>query len=213
MEPFDRIRRHTVVAATPLVPELRLHLITAECALWHATEAEAQAAGVPEPYWAFAWPGGQALARFVLDTPALVRGRRVLDCGTGSAIEGLAALRAGAASVLAADLDPLAGAAATLNAALNGVSGLSTTTEDLVGTKPAVDVVLAGDVFYDRELAARGLAWLRALAGSGVEVYAGDPSRGFLDVSTLEPVACYAATHDGELDPARVRPTTVFRIR
>lgn len=206
------IRANTVLASVPLVPDLRLHLVTDACPLWFASEEEAARVGLPEPFWAFAWPGGQALARHVLDFPELVRGKRVLDFGAGSAIEGLAALRAGAASVLAADLDPVACLAAELNAEVNGIAGLDVTASNLVGTFPEVDVVLAGDVFYDPDLAAIGLQWLTSLANAGIEVFVGDPSRGFLDTSTLEPVATYEATQDGELDPANVKRTAVFRV-
>lgn len=211
------VRSNTVLAAVPLVPDLRLHLVTDSCPLWFASEEEAARVGLPEPFWAFAWPGGQALARHVLDHPELVRGKHVLDFGAGSAIEGLAALRAGAASVLAADLDPIACLAAELNAGANGITGLGVTTDNLVGrnlanASPKVDVVLAGDVFYDPELAAVGLKWLQTLANSGVYVLVGDPSRGFLDTSSLEPVAVYEATQDGELDPENVKQTAVFRV-
>lgn len=212
MDLAQRIRAETVVATTPLVPEIRLHLVTDACRLWHSTGQAALEAGLPDPFWAFAWPGGQALARHVLDEPGLVRGRRVLDFGSGSAIEGLAALRAGAASVLAADLDPVAAVAAPLNAALNGLTGLSTTTLDLVDTDVDVDVVLAGDVFYDPELAARGRAWLERVAERGTLVLLSDPSRGFLDVSGLELVASYAAGADGEVSGDLVRVTGVYRL-
>jgi len=208
----DRIRAHTVVARTPLVPELALHLITSASALWHGTEADALAAGLPEPYWAFAWPGGQALARHVLDHPELVRDKRVLSFGAGGGIDTLAALHAGAVDVLAADLDPVAVAAVRLNAALNGLPAPRTTIKDLVGRAVDVDLVLAGDVFYDPELATRGRAWLQSLADSGITVLVGDPSRGFLDLSGLEPLATYIATHDGELDPVHAKPTAVLRL-
>lgn len=209
----ERLRQHTVVASAPLVPELRLHLITDACPLWHATEAQALAAGLSEPYWAFCWPGGQALARHVLDHPALVRGRRVLDFGSGGAVEALAALRSGAASVLAADIDPAAGTAARMNAEINGISGLETTSEDLVGTPQSFDVVLAGDVFYDRDLAARGRAWLETLARGGAFVLVGDPSRGFLDTGGMEPVATYLTGGDGEISGPMKREVRVFRVR
>lgn len=208
-----RIRANTLVASPPLVPELRLHLIAEGCPLWIATEADARAAGLDEPYWAFAWPGGQALARYVLDHPGCVKGRRVLDFGSGGAIEGLAALRAGAQSVLAADLDPNAAAAARMNAELNSVRGLETTTENLVGTEPDAEVILAGDVFYDPDLARQGLEWLTGMARSGRTVLIGDPKRGFLDVGTLELVAEYEAPHDGELDLENARRTGVYRPR
>lgn len=212
MDSAARILQHTVVAGSVLVPELKLHLITEDCALWHGPEQAAVDAGMADPFWAFCWPGGQALARHVLDHPQLVRGRRILDFGSGSAVEGLAALRAGAGSVLAADLDPLAGVAAKLNARLNDLPAPDVTTEDLVGSDVDFDLVLAGDVFYDPELAARGLSWLKTLANRGIEVLVGDPSRGFLDVSELELVATYRAGADGDTTGADLRDASVYRV-
>lgn len=212
MDPAARILQHTVVASAVLVPEIRLHLITDACPLWLGNEQAAIDAGMPDPFWAFCWPGGQALARYVLDHPDHVRGKRVLDFGSGSAVEGLAALKAGAASVLAADLDPLAGTAARLNATLNGLPAPDTTTEDLVGREVDFDLVLAGDVFYDPQLAATGLAWLQKLAAHGIEVLVGDPQRGFLDVSQLEKIATYRAGADGDTSGAELRDASVYRV-
>lgn len=212
MTAADRIRAHTVVDHAPLVPELDLHLITDECPLWHASEARTIEAGVPEPFWAFAWPGGQALARYVLDHPELVEGRRVLDVGSGSALEALAALLVGAKEAVAADLDPLAAEAARLNAALNGIDGLVTSVEDFIGRPVDADVVLAGDVFYDRELAARGREWMIDVARQGIPVLVGDPLRGFLDTSGFEPVATYRTCPDGEVRGKRTRETVVYRV-
>ncbi len=198
--------KHTVVASAPLVPEIRLHLITEECPLWHASEAQAAAAGLVEPYWAFCWPGGQALARYVLDHPQAVAGKRVLDFGSGCAVEAIAAMKAGAASALCADIDPMAGEAALANAALNDVT-LQIAGENLIGRTTDADLVLAGDVFYDKDLAARGLRWLRGL---GVPVLIGDPSRGFLDTSGLRELAAYDAAADGDTTGTIVRRTSVF---
>jgi predicted nicotinamide N-methyase len=154
MDPEELVLQHTVVATPPLCPELRLHLVTETCPLWRATEADLARLGLSEPYWAFCWPGGQALARHLLDHPALVAGARVLDFGAGSGVEAIAALRAGAAHALAADIDPLAGVACRLNARLNDVA-LEVTDEDLVGSDRGWDVVLVGDMFYERRLAER----------------------------------------------------------
>jgi predicted nicotinamide N-methyase len=197
-----------VVTAVPLVPEVRLHLITEDCALWRASEAEAAALGFVEPYWAFAWPGGQALARHVLDNPWLVRGKRVLDFGSGCGLEAIAALRAGAASALCADIDEKAGEAALANAALNAVK-LQVTCEDLIGAAVDCDVVLAGDAFYDLGLAARALQWLRGLKA---QVLIGDPSRGFLDLAHLRQVASYRASWDGDTRGAVLRDTAVYSL-
>jgi predicted nicotinamide N-methyase len=210
--PEDRaqlVLASTVLAASPLVPELKLHLITDACPLWRASEAEAAAQGLVEPYWAFCWPGGQALARYVLDHPELVRGKRVLDFGSGCAIEAIAAMKAGAVAALAADVDPLAAVAARLNAAQNGVV-IHTACADLIGTAVRFDVVLAGDVFYDRELAARAFSWLASL---DAVVLAGDPARGFIDPRPLELLATYSAGADGDVSGAALKETAVYRVR
>lgn len=207
------VRAETVLAAPVLCPELRLHLITDACRLWTATDADLEALELPAPYWAFAWAGGQALARHVFDNPALVRGKTVLDFGSGGAIEGLAALRVGAARVIAADIDPFAETVAHLNAAQNGVQ-IETTTEDLIGLDdPAWQVVLAGDVTYDDEMAARVRAWLHTLAARGATVLIADPGRGFLDTRGLEPVATYEAPADVDADGTHRVRTTVYTVR
>ena len=202
------IRSHTIVVAAPLLPELRLHLLTESCPLWRASEAEAARAGLADPWWAFCWPGGQALARYVLDHPEIVRGKRVLDFGSGCAVEALAALRAGAASAVAADVDPVAATAARLNADLNGLT-VETATRDLVGERVDADLVLAGDVFYEKDLASRALPWLRSV---GVPVLIGDPSRGFLDLDGLTRLATYRAHADGDTAGTVLRETSVYRL-
>ncbi|HOX45515.1 MAG TPA: 50S ribosomal protein L11 methyltransferase [Myxococcota bacterium] len=207
------IRTHTRVGSPLLCPELRLHLITAECHLWRAGEAEVQALGIPEPYWAFCWAGGQALARHLLDHPQLARGRRVLDFGSGGAVEGIAAARAGAACVLAVDIDPWAAEAARMNAALNGVA-LSTATRDPIGEGcEEHELVLAGDVAYEPAFAGRVLAWLRSLAGQGREVLLADPGRGYLATADLEALANLRAPADVDDDARHLRETTVYRVR
>src|SRR5476649_2120187 len=133
MTPEDFVRQNSTLTAPPLVPELRLHLATEVVPLWRRTEEELTAMGVPPPYWAFAWAGGQALARYVLDNPSLVAGKRVLDFGAGSGIVALAAAKAGAAHVLAADIDKFSIAAVTANAAANGLA-VATTSDDLIGS-------------------------------------------------------------------------------
>jgi predicted nicotinamide N-methyase len=207
------IRAETVVASPLLCPELRLHLITDACRLWTATDPELEALALPAPYWAFAWAGGQALARHVLDHPALVQGKVVLDFGAGGAVEGLAAARAGAAEVWAADIDPYADTAARLNAALNGLH-LETTTEDLIGqVDPAWSVVLAGDVTYDAPMAARVRSWLVALAARGVLVLLADPGRGFLDTAGFEVLGEHEAPADVDADGTHRVTTRVYRVR
>jgi len=195
----DRILQHTQIAAPHLVPEIRLHLITPACPLWSATEREAEAAGIAEPFWAFAWPGGQALARLLLDRPELVRGRVVLDFGGGSGVEAVAAALAGAARVWASDIDPFAVVAMELNAALNGVS-LETTTEDLIGRAVDAEVILAGDMTYATELSRRVIAWLEDRARAGATVLVADPGRGFAQFAGWAEVARYEAPSDVDLD-------------
>lgn len=211
-----KILEHTVVARPRLCPEIRLRLITPECVLWKATEEEAAAAGLIEPYWAFPWAGGQALARHVLDAPAAVSGMRVLDFGAGGAIEGIAAAMKGA-RVTVADIDPMAVSAALLNAELNGVS-FEATTENLLEGRPSResrswDVVMAGDVFYGSEMAARVIDWLVELAGAGVSILFGDANRGFFDPSRFEKIACFTAPADNDADGSFMQPATVYAIR
>ena len=163
----------------PLVPEIRLHIAEESVPIWQKTEEELGAMNIPPPYWAFAWAGGQALARYLLDNPALVAGRRVLDLGSGSGLVAIAAAKAGAARVLAADIDALALAAIGLNAAANAVT-LETTADDLLAAPPgAFDVVLIGDLFYERPLAERVLAFAEAARAGGALVLAGDPRRSY----------------------------------
>ncbi len=195
------------VFAPFLCPELRLWLLPPEARSWHASDPLA----LGMPYWAFAWPGGQALARYVLDHPDLMRGKRVLDFGSGCAIEGLAAAKGGA-SVLCADIDPLAGVLALRNAALNGVS-LEVTTDDLIGREVEADVILAGDVCYAPELAARLLPWLRAQACRGVQVLIGDPLRVPEALEDAERLATCEASFDGDPRGLTLWPTHVLAFR
>ena len=167
------VRNNTLPMTPPLVPEIVLHLATEVVPIWKKTEEELAEMGVPPPYWAFAWAGGQALARYLIDNPGLVAGKRVLDIGSGSGLVGIAAAKAGASTVLAADIDAFSLAAIALNAAANGVT-LQITGEDRIGGPAPFDVILVGDLFYERPLAERLLAWLTPLP---VLVLMGDPGR------------------------------------
>ncbi len=173
---MDFILGRTAVAAVPLVPEIEIHQATELTELWRATAADL-AGWDDSPFWAFPWAGGQALARHVLDRPELVEGRRVADFGAGSGLVGIAAALAGARSVVAFDVDPFCEAAIRLNAARNGVQVTFEPRSPLDRDDLPVDVVLAGDVFYEKDLSARFLAWARRLAARGVRVMAGDPGR------------------------------------
>src|SRR5258707_2092130 len=184
--------------APPLVPEIRLHRATEVLPMWRLREEELQQQGVPPPYWAFAWAGGQALARYVLDHPDSVDGA-VLDFGCGSGLCAIAAAMAGATSVLAADIDRYATAAIALNAQANGLE-IDTTSDDLIGGFCGWDTILVGDMCYERPLAERLLAWLKDAAAGGAVVLLGDPGRSYFPKSGLEKLAGYqvAVTRDLE---------------
>jgi predicted nicotinamide N-methyase len=212
MTPEDFIRINAALTAPPLVPEIKLHLATEVVPLWHATEEELARIGMPPPYWAFAWAGGQALARYVLDRPEIVRGKRVLDIGAGSGLVGLAAVRAGAASVLAADIDAFACAAIRLNAAANGCD-IAVTQEDLIGAPDAWDVILVGDLFYERPLAERLLAWLKPLCKSrDTTVLLGDPGRNYFPKGGVEKLASYTVPTTRDLEDREIRETGVYTL-
>ena len=206
------IRSHTALLPVPHVPELVLHVAEEATELWQKTEDELQAIGLPPPFWAFAWAGGQALARFILDHPGRVAGARVRDVASGSGLVAIAAARAGAASVLANDIDPFALAAMELNAAANGVT-VSPFGGDLIGTDQNYDVVLAADIFYERDTAARVLPWLEGLAARGTDVIIGDPGRSYLDLDRLEPIVSYEVPVTRSLEDAAMKRTTVWRLK
>jgi predicted nicotinamide N-methyase len=206
------IRANTGVMTPPLVPEVRLHLAHEAVPVWQKTEEELGEIGLPPPFWAFAWAGGQALARHVLDHPEIVRGRTVIDLASGSGLVGIAAMKAGSASVLAADIDGFAVAAIALNAALNAVA-LAVTADDLLAaTPPAADVILVGDLFYEKALAERVFAWLCAAETRGAAAYIGDPGRSYLPREKLVKLAEYAVPVTRELEDAEIKRTAVWRL-
>lgn len=206
------IRANTRVHQPPHVPEVRLHLADEAVPLWQATEAELEQQGLPPPFWAFAWAGGQALARYVLDRPEVVRGQSVLDLASGSGLVAIAAALAGAGPVRAADIDPFALVAIRLNAGLNGVE-LAPEPEDLIGTEVAEQVILVGDLFYERDLADRLARWLQHLTDQGRTVLVGDPGRSYLPKDRLEELACYEVAVSRELEDAEIKRTRVWRFR
>ncbi len=206
------IRANTALIAPPHVPELRLHLADEAHALWLKTEEELAGIGLPPPFWAFAWAGGQGLARHILDHAGLVADRRVLDFAAGSGLVGLAAAKAGASDVVAADIDPFSSAAIALNAAANGLS-LASTADDLVGMDDGWDVVLAGDIFYQRDIAERIVPWFAALAARGADVLVGDPGRAYLPRDRLDRLAAYDVPVTRELEDADIKHTLVWRFR
>jgi predicted nicotinamide N-methyase len=211
-DPAHFIRENTALHEPPLIPEIKLHLASEIVPIWQMTEEELEKSGLPPPFWAFAWAGGQALARYILDNPEIVRGRRVLDFGSGSGLIAIAAMKAGAVSALAADIDAFAAAAIALNAGANGVV-VATTTDDLVGVdNHGWDIVLVGDMCYEGPLAARIEAWLRKFAGEGLPVLIGDPGRTYLPKSGLEKLVSYAVKTTRELEDTDVRNTSVWRV-
>ena len=167
--------------------------------------------GEPPPYWAFAWAGGQAIARYVLDNPEIVAGRAVLDFASGSGLGAIAAAMSGARTVVAADIDPYASAAIGINAALNGVE-VAITSGDLIGSRGPWEVVLAGDICYERPLADRVTAWLRNLAAEGADVLLGDPGRTYLPKEGLDWIVRYAVKTTRELEDTDVRNAVVWRF-
>lgn len=212
MEPPDPVRAHTRIATPWLCPEIRLHLVTDKDPLWRATEADLARLGLADPYWAFCWPGGQAMARYLLDTPALVRGRRVLSVGAGGGVEAIAAAMAGACQVVAADIDPLAARAASLNAAENGVTLELSVSDPLASDPVGIEVILAADVCYDESMAQRLLAWSRRQAENGALVLLSDPGRGFLQTTSLKALAELRAPADIEPGGAHLVPVTIWRV-
>jgi predicted nicotinamide N-methyase len=209
-DPDAFVRGNTAVAGTALVPEIRLHLATEITPIWQATEDWLAERNVEPPFWAFAWPGGQATARHLLDNPHIVRGRRVLDFAAGGGIAAIAAALGGAAVVDAAEIDPLAVAAIRLNAALNDVA-VHAETADVVGEPARWDLILCGDVCYEAPMTRHILPWLRACARDA-EVWVADPGRAYLPGSGLERIASYDVPTSLELEDRTLRPTVLYRM-
>jgi predicted nicotinamide N-methyase len=203
------VRANTTVARGALVPEIALHLATEITPIWQATETWLDERNVEPPFWAFAWPGGQATARLLLDQPQHVAGRRVLDFAAGCGIAAIAAARAGA-RVEAAEIDPMACAALRLNAALNGVD-VAVTEGDVVGSDCRWDVILAGDVCYEAPMTAHILPWLRRMAAQ-CEVWVADPGRAYLPGQGLDPLARHAVPTSRELEDRELREVTIYRL-
>lgn len=210
-DPERFIRANTSLVAPPHVPEVRLHLASEVHDLWLKTEDELQEIGLPPPFWAFAWAGGQGLARYVLDHRETVAGKRVFDFASGSGLVAIAARLGGAESVVAADIDPWAETAIRLNADANGVV-IEFTGRNLIGETLESDVVLAGDVFYDSGFAAALIPWLDRLAGAGVEVLVGDPGRSYLPKERLTALASYRVPVTRALEDSEIKNTTVWRF-
>lgn len=211
-DPIDFIRRETRIKPVPHAEEIRLHVADEAMALWQKTEDDLGELGLAPPFWAFAWAGGQGLARYILDTPDLVAGKRVIDFACGSGLVGIAAMMAGAASCHAVDIDPFALAATGLNAELNGVV-LSLEMADITASPPPeADIVFCGDVFYDREMADKVLDLMDRLLDRGTNILVGDPGRSYLPNTRLTELARYNVPVVGALEDNEIKRTRVFRM-
>lgn len=206
------IRENTRVQTVPHAPEVSLWLADEVTPIWRLTEEELGDMGLPPPFWAFAWAGGQGLARWLLDHPQEAAGKRVLDFAAGSGLVGVAAMKAGAASALCADIDPFCGAAVAMNAELNGVALGFTDVDLLEAPAPDVDLICAGDVFYEGPMAERVLAWLIEAQGRGVRVLVGDPIRTYFPKSGFELLAEYEVPTTRELEDSEVKRTRVWTL-
>ncbi len=213
-DPERFIRANTALEAPAMVPEFRLWLASEYVPIWQATETWLEEQNVDPPYWAFCWPGGQAIARYLLDNPALVEGQRVIDFAAGSGVSSLAAARAGAASVVANDIDALSLVAARLNARANDLAFDLSREDWLAGpaSAPDTDIVLAGDVCYERDMSTRALAWLRGHARLGRLVLLGDPGRNYFSAQGLEERARYDIPTSLQLENRGMRETVVWRV-
>jgi predicted nicotinamide N-methyase len=206
------ILEHTRLQSPPHTPELALHLADEITPIWKMTEEALAEIGLPPPFWAFAWAGGQAIARYILDKPEVVAGKRVIDFACGSGIVGIAAMKAGAAHVLAADIDSFCEAALSLNALANGVSVDFTDIDLLDAPAPAADVILAGDICYEKPMAEAVMAWLSAARDGGSMVLIGDPGRSYFPRQGLVKLAEYQVPTTLELEDFEVKKTAVWTL-
>lgn len=208
MNPDSFVRDNSQLLAPPLVPEIRLHLASEVIPLWRKTEEELAEIGVPPPYWAFAWAGGQALARYLLDNPGTVANKRVLDFGSGSGLVAIAAAMAGAVDVIAADIDPFAIAAIARNASVNNVN-VRAVADNVIGTSDRFDLIAVGDMCYERPLAEKLMAWLK---NAEADILLGDPGRTYFPKTGLVQLATYNVPTTRELEDREIRQTGVWRL-
>ena len=206
------ILANTRLLAPPLVPEIRLYLAEESLPIWQKTEEQLGEINVPPPYWAFAWAGGQALARYILDNPSDLAGMSVLDLGSGSGLTAIAAMKSGAARVLAADIDAIALASIGINAKANDVR-IETTAKDLLAESPdRFDVILVGDLFYERQLADKVLAFIELAAAQSALILIGDPQRNYFPRDRFEKIAEYEVPVTRELEDTLIKRTAVWRL-
>jgi predicted nicotinamide N-methyase len=212
-DPVAFIRANTRLRPVPLVPNIVLHTADEAVPLWSKTEEELGEAGLPPPFWAFAWAGGQALARFVIDHPGHVAEKTIIDFATGSGLVAIAAMKAGASSVFAYDIDAFARTAIALNAAENGVT-INARGDDLLGgsSVPPAQAILAGDIFYERDTAERAFAFLSEQAARGATILIGDPGRSYLPKDKLRKLAEYRVPVTRDLEDAEIKNTAVWTL-
>lgn len=211
-DPAAFIRENTRLQTVPHAPEIALWLADEITPIWRLTEEELGQMGLPPPFWAFAWAGGQALARYVLDHPHEAAGRRVLDFAAGSGLVGIAAMKAGAARVLCADIDPFCQAAVAANALANGVTLDFTAADLLQAAPPDVDIICAGDICYERPMTEVVLAWLARARANGTRVLIGDPGRTYFPRSGLDFLAEYRVPTTRELEDQEIKRSSVWAM-
>jgi predicted nicotinamide N-methyase len=208
----DFIRQQTAVTTASLVPEIKLYLAAEVTPLWQMAEEQFKQTGMPPPYWAFAWPGGQGLARHILDNPALVRGHRILDFAAGCGIAAIAAMKMGAKQAMAIDIDPVAEAAAQMNAGLNNVIIDVRSTIDMNKPFAGVDLILAGDVCYQQMMSTTIVRWLRMCVENGTRVMLADPGRAYVPHEGLKEIARYEVPTSRDLEDSDSRIVTLWEM-
>jgi predicted nicotinamide N-methyase len=211
-DPTAFILANTTLLPVPLTPEIHLHLAHEAVPLWQKTEEELGEIGLPPPFWAFAWAGGQALARYVLDNPETVKSKHVLDLASGSGLVAISAMKAGAIEVLAADIDNFAIAAIAINAKANAVTIATTSTDLLQSPPPQIETILVGDLFYEKSTAERVFAWLTKAKAQGTHILIGDPGRSYLPKDKLIQLAEYNVPVTRDLEDAEIKRTAVWAL-
>jgi predicted nicotinamide N-methyase len=211
-DPRGFILANTRLQHPPHVPEVSLYLADEITPIWRMTEAELGEIGLPPPFWAFAWAGGQALARYLLDHPREAKAKKVIDFGAGSGLVAIAAMLTGATEALAADIDPICAAAVEINAIANGVPVRFMSKDLLDRPLPKADLICAGDVFYEKDLGRRAFDWLTRAHAGGAEVLIGDPGRAYFPREGLIKLAEYQVTTSRDLEDAEIKRTAVWRF-
>jgi predicted nicotinamide N-methyase len=212
MDAVKFIRENTTLLPVPLTPEIKLYLAHEAVPLWQKTEDELGKIGLPPPFWAFAWAGGQGLARYILDNPQTVISKSVIDIASGSGLVAIAAKKAGAFKVLAADIDNFAVASISINAAANNVELQTTSTDLLRSPPPMVDVIFVGDLFYEKNVAEIVFQWISAAHANGTKILVGDPSRSYFPKDKMKKLAEYSVQVSRDLEDADIKRTAVWTL-